>query len=127
MKLLLDAHTFLWAIAGDERLSRRAQQSFLGPNDLWVSTASVWEILIKTQIGKLSLPSPVGPYIVKKLAENRIETLPINLDHVLKIEKLAMHHRDPFDRILIAQSVVENWPIVSADPVFERYPVKVIW
>ena len=73
------------------------------------------------------MPSPVGPYIVKKLAENRIETLPINLDHVLKIEKLAMHHRDPFDRILIAQSVVENWPIVSADPVFERYPVKVIW
>ena len=127
MKVLLDTHTFLWAIADDGRLSRRAQQIYTGPNDLWLSVASVWEILIKVRAGKLPLPEPAGTYIVKELAKNKIEVLPIKLDHVLRIESLPLHHRDPFDRILIAQSLEENLPLVTADPVFERYPVKLIW
>ena len=127
MKALLDTHTFLWAIAEERRLSRRAQQIYTGPNDLWLSVASVWEILIKTQAGKLPLPEPVGPYLVKKLVQNQIELLPITLDHVLGIEALPPHHRDPFDRLLIAQSIEEGWPIVTADPWFARYPVDVIW
>src|SRR5437588_9918427 len=127
MKALLDTQTFLWAISGNERLSKRAGQIFTGPSDLWLSVASVWEILIKVQIGKVHLPVPAAPYIVKKLAQNRIETLPISLDHVLKIETLPMHHRDPFDRVLIAQSIEEGWPIVTADPMFKDYPVQVIW
>jgi PIN domain nuclease of toxin-antitoxin system len=127
MKALLDTHTLLWAISDDPRLSRRAQQIFTGPNDLFLSVASIWEILIKVKTGKLPLPDPAGPYLVKKLRENRIEVLPIKLDHVLKIENLTVHHRDPFDRILVAQSIDEKCPLVTADPIFERYPVNVIW
>ena len=127
MKALLDTHTFLWAISGDERLSRRAAEVFAGPSDLWLSVVSIWEILIKVQIGKMLLPVPTGPYIVKKLVENRIETLAVSRDHVLRVETLPMHHHDPFDRILIAQSLEENIPVVTADRVFARYSVELIW
>jgi PIN domain nuclease of toxin-antitoxin system len=127
MKALLDTHTFLWAIAEEAKLSRRAQQIYTGSNDLWLSVASVWEILIKVQAGKLPLPEPSGPYLVKKLAQNRIEVLPITLDHALRTESLRLHHRDPFDRLIIAQSIEEGWPIITADPWFARYPVDVIW
>jgi PIN domain nuclease of toxin-antitoxin system len=127
MKALLDTHTFLWAISGSARLSRRAERIFVGPSDLWLSVASIWEILIKVQIGKIALPLPAGPYIVKKLVENQIEALPISLDHVLKVETLPMHHSDPFDRILVAQSIEEGWPLVTADSIFEHYPVQTIW
>src|SRR5271156_5197365 len=116
MKALLDTHAFLWAISDDPKLSRRAQQTFTGANDLWLSVASIWEILIKVKAGKLPLPEPAGSYIVRKLGENRIDVLPIKLDHVLRIENLAVHHRDPFDRILIAQSLEENLPIMTSDP-----------
>jgi len=127
MKAILDTHTFLWAIAQEGKLSRRAQQIYTGSNDLWLSVVSVWEILIKVQAGKLPLPEPSGPYLVKKLLKDKIEVLPISLDHVLGTESLPLHHRDPFDRLLIAQSIEEGWPIVTADPVFARYPVEVIW
>jgi PIN domain nuclease of toxin-antitoxin system len=127
MKALLDTHTFLWAIAEEGKLSRRAQQIYTGSNDLFLSVVSVWEILNKVQSGKLPLPEPAGPYLVKKLAQNRIEVLPITLDHVLTTESLPPLHRDPFDRLLIAQSIEVGWPIVTADPIFARYPVKVIW
>lgn len=127
MKALLDTHTFLWAISGDERLSRRAGQIFMGPSDLWLSLASIWEILIKAQIGKMRLPQPAGPYIVKKMSENRIEALPVSVDHVLRIETLPTHHNDPFDRMLIAQSLEEKLPLVTDDRIFARYPVQVIW
>jgi len=127
MKALLDTHTFLWAISGSQKLSPRAGRIFEGPSDLWLSVASIWEIEIKVRMGKMPLPAPAGPYIVKKLVENRIETLPISLDHVLKVETLPMHHRDPFDRILIAQSLEQGWPVVTSDPEFRNYPVQVIW
>jgi PIN domain nuclease of toxin-antitoxin system len=127
MKALLDTHAFLWAIVSDERLSRRAEQIYTGPNDLWLSVASVWEMLIKARAGKLPLPEPAGPYIVKELAKNKIRVLPIQLDHVLRIESLPLHNRDPFDRILVSQSLVENLPLVSADPVFDSYTVNLIW
>jgi len=127
MKAILDTHTFLWAIAQEGKLSRRAQQIYTGSNDLWVSVVSVWEILIKVQAGRLPLPEPAGPYLVKKLLKDKIAVLPITLDHVLRTESLPLHHRDPFDRLLIAQSIEEGWPIVTADPLFARYPVEVIW
>jgi PIN domain nuclease of toxin-antitoxin system len=127
MKALLDTHTFLWAISGDKRLSRRAAQVFAGPSDLWLSVVSIWEVLIKVQIGKMSLPVPTGPYIVKKLVENRIETLAVSRDHVLKVETLPIHHNDPFDRMLIAQSLEEGLPLVTADRAFAHYPVELIW
>ena len=127
MRALLDTHTFLWAISNDPRLSRQAQRLFVGPSDLYFSVASIWEILIKTQIGRMDLPKPVGAYVVSKLAENRIEVLPVELDHVLRLENLTLHHRDPFDRILIAQSLDEKLPLVTADALFNRYSVQIIW
>jgi len=127
MKAILDTHAFLWAIVEEGKLSRRARHIYTGPNDLWLSVASVWEMLLKVQVGKLPLPEPAGPYLVKKLVQNQIELLPITLDHVLGIESLPMHHRDPFDQLLIAQSIEEGWPIITADPWFSRYNVEVIW
>jgi len=127
MKAILDTHAFLWALAGDGRMSRHAREIFAGSSDLSLSIASVWEILIKVQAGKLNLPRPAGKYVIRKLAENRIEILPISVDHLLAVERLPMHHRDPFDRMLIAQSMEENIPVVTADRIFTRYPVEVIW
>ncbi len=127
MKAILDTHTFLWAIAEEDKLSPRARQIYTGSNDLWLSVVSVWEILIKVQVGKLPFPEPAGPYLTKKLAKDHIEILPITLDHVLQTEALPPHHRDPFDRMLIAQSMQQGWPIITADPWFDRYPVDVIW
>ena len=127
MKALLDTHVFLWGIAGDRRMSQKARDLFAGPSDLFLSFASIWEILIKAQSRKLSFAEPAGSYVVRKLTDNRIETLPIQLDDLFAYENLDLHHRDPFDRMLIAQAVRVNMPIVTADPVFSRYPVKVIW
>ena len=127
MKAILDTHTFLWALAGDRRMSRKAQDLFIGPTELVLSIVSIWEILIKVQLRKLKLPEPAGPYVIHKLAENRIETLPIDLNHLLTFEGLKLHHRDPFDRILIAQALQERLPVVTADPLFRKYPVEVIW
>jgi PIN domain nuclease of toxin-antitoxin system len=127
MKALLDTHAFLWALAGDARMSRHARDIFAGSADLSLSIASFWEILIKVQSGKLNFPRPAGPYVIRRLAENRIKRLPISIDHLLALERLPMHHRDPFDRMLIAQSMEEDWPIITADPMFKQYPIQVIW
>jgi PIN domain nuclease of toxin-antitoxin system len=127
MKAILDTHAFLWALAGDARMSRHARDVFAGPADLSLSIASFWEILIKVQSGKLNFSRPAGPYVIRKLAENSIKTLPISIDHLLALERLPMHHRDPFDRMLIAQSMEEDWPIITADPMFKQYPIQVIW
>jgi PIN domain nuclease of toxin-antitoxin system len=127
MKAILDTHAFLWALAGDGRMSRHAREVFGGSADLLLSIASIWEILIKVQAGKLNFPKPAGKYVIHKLAENRIEILSISVDHLLAVERLPMHHRDPFDRMLIAQSMEENIPVVTADQIFARYPIEVIW
>jgi len=125
---LLDTHTFLWAIAGDRRLSATANEILFQPsNEFFLSAGSVWEIVIKSQIGKLPLPSPVAGYIKRHLALNRARVLPISFEHVLRIEQLPLRHSDPFDRILAAQSIEERVPIVSGDPIFKKYPVKLIW
>jgi PIN domain nuclease of toxin-antitoxin system len=127
MKAILDTHAFLWALAGDARMSRHAREIFAGSADLSLSIASIWEILIKVQSGRLNFPRPAGPYVLSRLAENRIKTLSISIDHLLTIERLPLHHRDPFDRMLIAQSMEEDWPIITADPMFKQYPIHVIW
>jgi PIN domain nuclease of toxin-antitoxin system len=127
MKAILDTHAFLWALSGDARMSRHARDVFAGSADLFFSMASIWEILIKVQSGKLNFPRPAGPYVLSKLAENRIECLPITIDHLLALERLPMRHRDPFDRMLIAQSLQENLPVITSDPLFARYSVQIIW
>ena len=126
MNILLDTHTLLWALIDEAKLSARARK-VLPTASTWFSVASIWEILIKAQAGKLTLPQPTGPYLMSKLAFNGVRILPVKPDHALRIESLPMHHRDPFDRMLVAQSLEENLPLVSADPIFERYGVSVIW
>ena len=126
MKVLLDTHTFLWGITHEEKVPLRARSLILSAEP-WLSVASVWEILTKVQLGKLDFPEPSGEYIVSKLSFNGIQVLPVTLKHVLRVEELPLHHRDPFDRLLIAQSIEEGWPIITADPWFARYPVEVIW
>jgi PIN domain nuclease of toxin-antitoxin system len=126
MNVLLDTHALLWALTDESKLSERVRN--LLPNaSTWFSIASLWELLLKAQIGKIPLPKPTGPFVMSKLAFNGVQILPVNADHVLRIETLPMHHRDPFDRMLIAQSLHEKLPIVSSDIVFRRYDVELIW
>jgi len=126
MNILLDTHTLLWALTDEAKLSERVRK--LLPNaDTWFSVASLWEILIKARIGKMPLPQPTGPFIMSKLRDNGVRVLPVTADHVLRIESLPGHHRDPFDRMLIAQSLEEKLPLVSSDNIFRRYDVELIW
>jgi PIN domain nuclease of toxin-antitoxin system len=126
MRVLLDTHVFLWALTDPDKLSDVARKA-IATSELFWSAASVWETLIKVQAGKLPLPSPVSDYLTSKMLANGVSVLPISLQHVLRIERLEMHHRDPFDRILIAQSIEEKMPLVTADPAMEHYPVEMIW
>jgi len=126
MKVLLDTHTFIWAITDERRLSPRAR-SLIASSELWWSVVSLWEAIQKAQVGKLSLQLPAGPFLTGELSSNHVRLLPVSLSHVLRVEELPLHHRDPFDRLLIAQSIEEGWPIITADPWFARYPVDVIW
>jgi len=126
MRVLLDTHTFIWAITDERRLSPRAR-SLIASSELWWSVVSLWEAIQKAQVGKLSLPLPAGPFLTGELRFNHVRLLPVSLSHVLRVEELPLHHRDPFDRLLIAQSIEEGWPIVTADPWFARYAVDVIW
>lgn len=87
----------------------------------------MWEILIKTQTGKLRFGKAVGSFVGKELARNNVQVLPLLLDHVLRLEKLPLHHRDPFDRILIAQSLEEGMPILTADPLLKTYSATLLW
>jgi PIN domain nuclease of toxin-antitoxin system len=126
MKALLDTHTFLWAVTDEARLSPKAR-NVMDASELWWSVVSLWEAIQKAQIGKLSLPLPAGPFLTGELRSNHVRLLPVSLSHVLRVEELPLHHRDPFDRLLIAQSIEEGWPIITADPWFARYSVDVIW
>jgi PIN domain nuclease of toxin-antitoxin system len=128
MRALLDTHTFLWWINNDQRLSERVREIIGdGSNSLFLSAASGWEMAIKAQLGKLQLPVSLDQFIAEQLARNAIEALPIQMRHALHIATLPPHHRDPFDRMLVAQSRLEDVPIVTADAQIARYDVRVIW
>ena len=128
MKILLDTHAFLWWIADDPQLSLRAREIISdGNNDLFLSAVSGWEICIKAQIGRLKLPGEPRRFIPEQLRLNAIQTLPIQMSHALHVSTLPNHHRDPFDRLLIAQAQLEKLPILSNDSQVGRYPIEVIW
>jgi PIN domain nuclease of toxin-antitoxin system len=126
MRVLIDTHVLLWGLQNEEKLSRRVR-ILLPAADIWISVASIWEIIAKVQIGKLALPKPVGDYLTSKLTANGVSVLALTLDHVKRLEELPLHHRDPFDRILVAQSLAESMPLVTADPQLEKYSIELIW
>ena len=126
MKVLLDTNAFLWGLSAPEKLSLTARNMVVS-SERFLSVASIWEVLIKVQTGKLTLPVPAGDYLTAKMSANGVSVLSIKLEHVLQIERLQLHHRDPFDRVLIAQCVEEGWPVITSDPMFKKYPIRVIW
>ncbi len=128
MRLLLDTHTFLWWIEDAPQLSEQARRLIADPNnDLFLSAASGWEIAIKTQLGKLRVPDELERFLAEQLSLNQISALPITMYHALHVKNLPLHHRDPFDRMLIAQSQLEAMPIITTDSIFNRYHVETIW
>jgi PIN domain nuclease of toxin-antitoxin system len=127
MKVLLDTHTFLWWITDDPQLSMGARETMEDPdNELFLSAASGWEIAIKARLGKLKLPDDLQGFVSEQLRINAIQVLPIQMAHALRVYTLPDHHRDPFDRLLVAQSQLEQLPILTDDPQIAQYSVTVI-
>jgi PIN domain nuclease of toxin-antitoxin system len=124
MRLLLDSHAFLWGVSGDPRLSTRAARAMAGRDqEVWLSHASVWELTAKASSGRLALPEPVAA-----MAQNfGARLLPITLRHIEATADLPPHHRDPFDRLLVAQAIEEGLTLVTVDERMHRYPVAWLW
>lgn len=128
MKLLLDTHTFIWWDSNPAKLSATALALCSDPgNELILSVASLWEMQIKRQLGKLELRLPLGEILTQQRESNGLVALPILEAHVLALEGLAAHHGDPFDRLLVVQAMVERAVIVSVDPALAPYGVDVRW
>jgi len=128
VRLLLDTHAFLWFLMGDPRLSTRAREVMeTESNERLLSIASAWVIAIKTSLGKLKLSAPLAVSLHEQMAANDVTLLPVSLAHVNLVARLPFHHRDPCDRLLVAQSIEEKIPLVSADDVVAKYGVERIW
>jgi PIN domain nuclease of toxin-antitoxin system len=128
MKALLDTHTFLWWNTDDPRLSAQAREVVGdGRNEIYLSVASAWEIAIKAARGSLILPEPPEQYVPSRLRLHRVQVLAIQLRHALMVYDLPIIHRDPFDRLLVAQSRLEDLPLLTMDPDIIQYGVAVVW
>ena len=128
MKLLLDTHTLLWFIAGSSSLSAYARGLIEdAANEKFVSIVSIWETAIKVSTGKMTLSAPFDDLFPHQLGINGFELLPVKIEHTSLITTLPFHHRDPFDRLLVAQSIVDDFTIVTRDTEFSDYSIKVLW
>jgi PIN domain nuclease of toxin-antitoxin system len=128
MKFILATHTFLWFITDAPSLSSNAKELIENINNKrLLSIASIWEIAIKVSLGKLELAKPFEEFIPQQLKMNFIELLPIKMPHLAKVIKLPFHHRDPFDRLIISQSLIEQIAVISTDKMFDEYKVKRFW
>jgi PIN domain nuclease of toxin-antitoxin system len=126
--LLLDTHAMLWFFWNDPQLSVHAKALIEdADNRKLVSIASCWEVAIKVGLGKLDLGEPSRSFLPREIARNNFQLLPISLGHVTMVEGLVAHHRDPFDRLLVAQAMTESLPLVSADGIFDQYGVNRLW
>lgn len=129
MKVLLDTHTFIWLDSAPEKLSKSALEYCQNENNsLYLSVASVWEMQIKNQLGKLNFKIPIAEMIHIQQQDNDLKILDINLPHIYQLKILPPHHNDPFDRLLLSQSAIENMPLISADEKFKYYDnAWIIW
>ena len=127
MNLLLDTHALLWFVAGDARLARRARQAIEAKDAVnHISMASWWEIAIKCSLGKLSIDDPLDEFMKHRTGEG-FRLLPVEPQHLHLLVTLPFHHRDPFDRLIVCQAMVENMAICTGDENFRHYPVKLVW
>ena len=125
---LLDTHTFLWLATDDQRLSQTARQRVLDPTtELFLSVGSVWELAIKKSLGRVELTVPLSWLVDEQLKHLRANLLNIRREHALLVESLPFHHRDPFDRLLIAQAIAEDLSLLSADHQLDPYTVTRVW
>jgi PIN domain nuclease of toxin-antitoxin system len=128
MRLLLDTHAFLWWITDDQALSRKAREAIGDEgNECLVSVASLWEIAIKSSLGRLELGGPFERVIPDELSRNGFAVLGLTVEHLGEVAKLPHHHGDPFDRVLAAQAIAEELPVVSRDAVLARYGARRVW
>lgn len=128
MKYLLDTHTLLWFLTDETKLSHKARQLIeSSSHESSCSIVSLWEIAIKTGLGKLDLAQPFEQMFPEQLHLNHVEILDITVDSLIKLTTLPFHHRDPFDRLIIAQGLTEGLPIISVDKVFEAYGISREW
>ncbi|MBM3268534.1 MAG: type II toxin-antitoxin system VapC family toxin [Candidatus Sericytochromatia bacterium] len=128
MRLLLDTHPYLWLLEGDRRLSRAVAEAYEDPaNEFLLSVASLWEATIKISLGKLAISNNLAEFLERQPREQGIAVLQIEVSHLRRLGELAHHHRDPFDRLLAAQSLAEGIPIISMDGVFDAYGVSRYW
>ena len=128
MDLLFDTHSFIWWADEPARLSHGALRAFEDENSrLFLSDVSIWEMQIKVQLGKIKLRLPIKELIDSQQRDNQVEILSITTEHILELDNLPFHHKDPFDRLLIAQSIAEDFTIVTTDAEFGDYAVKRLW
>lgn len=128
MKVLVDTQCWLCMLADPGRLSRRAQRMLArGDRELYLSAASAWEIAIKWRLGKLTLPAGPVEYVTSRVGRSGVLPLPIKHAHALQVARLAPHHRDPFDRLLVAQAQLEDMALLTADRQLEPYGVRIEW
>jgi len=128
VKLLLDTQCWLWWFAQPEKLNENVIEQIADEtNEVWFSVASVWEMGIKVSIGKLPLPEQIDGYVSTRMTQLGARSLEITASHALRVATLPLHHRDPFDRMLIAQAQIEEMTLVSADSTFHQYEVSLLW
>lgn len=128
MRLLLDTHAWLWFVLGDNSLTPAARSAIEdAQNEKLISAASYWELAIKASLGKFRLPRPYADFIDHAIRGQGFSVLPIAASHATIVSELPFHHRDPFDRLLVAQALAENIHLVSADATFDRYGVRRLW
>ncbi len=128
LDLLFDTHSFIWWADEPTKLSATALATLEDENNhLFLSDASIWEMQIKVQLGKMKLKLPLKDLIESQQRDNEVEILSITTKHILALDNLPFHHKDPFDRLLIAQSIVEGFTIVTVDSEFPAYPAKLLW
>ena len=128
MQILLDTHAFLWLVTGNGRLSAAAHRAYLDPHHrLYLSMASIWEMAIKVSLGKLAMNADWPRRVVGEMAANDIHWLAIEPDHCIAVATLPFHHRDPFDRLLVAQALREGLTMLTADRHFVDYGISCIW
>lgn len=128
MRLLLDTHAFLWWIGDDPRLPAGARSAIgNGANEVFFSAVSAWEIAIKTGLGRVEVPRPLEHFVTEQVRVNGFEVLPVHLRHALAVSSLPGLHRDPFDRMLVAQGMQEGLTLVTGDPEIARYGAEVTW